>query len=268
MKNKKRIEALEEQVRILISKEPTVSKTESELTELPEKWCIKSAEVELLNYVNKNGVNAGTYTTDELSMNYAHFPPYHRGTTHVEILQGYTKITFDQFKKWVLKEDEKKEARKDTNNAIEEAIEKPSIREVQVKISSQEEANECAEIAKSCGAKIGSKFSMLFNGMCQYFFVNSSQECGVYAFNIYKTEISIQEYRERFGKPKEIDWSKAGQLVEDSIGTVWLTSGTQNEKTFKGVVIHFEKEKYTGQIREVSKKGVKLRTEPIILKNE
>lgn len=51
---------------------------------------------------------------------------------------------------------------------------------------------------------------MSFNRMCQYFFVNSGQECGVYASDRNKTKISIQEYRERFGKPKEIDWSKAG----------------------------------------------------------
>ena len=93
MKNKKRIEALEEQVRILMKCSGNVSKTESE-----------DKKKEALN-----------------------------------------------------------QARKDTNNAIEEAIkniEKTSIREVQVKISSQEEANECAEIAKACGEKIGSEFSI------------------------------------------------------------------------------------------------------------
>lgn len=70
---------------------------------LPEKWCIKSGENLVLDYCNENGINS--YSKSELQANYAHFPSYDNCTTCSYILKGYTEITFEQFKKYVLKDE-------------------------------------------------------------------------------------------------------------------------------------------------------------------
>lgn len=157
--------------------------------------------------------------------------------------------------------------------------EKPlSIREVQVKVNSQEEANECAEIAKDCGYSI-SKIMSSASSRNDYFSYNFSKGIegfGFYGFDPLQTEISIQEFRERFGKHKdvvkrdtpEIDWSKAGQLVESTSGKcIVVTDGENNDISFSGINITdglFEKGKYSNTWY---KKSFKLCTEPITLSN-
>jgi hypothetical protein len=77
------------------------AKTE-ELTSLPEKWVVRNPwneETEkLYAYANVHGAippySNGTWF---------HFPSHEGCTTRGEIAPGYTEITFDQFKKWVLK---------------------------------------------------------------------------------------------------------------------------------------------------------------------
>jgi hypothetical protein len=74
-----------------------------ELTSLPEKWVVGNPNNEesekLYDYANVHGVmppySIGTWF---------HFPSHEGCTTRGEIAPGYTEITFDQFKKWVLKE--------------------------------------------------------------------------------------------------------------------------------------------------------------------
>lgn len=68
----------------------------------------------------------------------------------------------------------------------------------------------------------------------------------------------------------EIDFSKAGLIVENEHGYTWITTGEHNEDVFSGIMVDYLK---SNNIRRyfaenVSKQVVKLRTEPITLKNE
>ena len=62
-----------------------------------------SGENLVLDYCNKNGVSS--YSKSELQANYAHFPSYNDCTTCSFIFKDYTEITFEQFKKYVLKDE-------------------------------------------------------------------------------------------------------------------------------------------------------------------
>lgn len=78
-----------------------VDKLPVELTELPEKWCIRGYE-EVAKYSNKYG-ECLPYA--ENTYQFHHYPCYEPGcTTSSEIKEGYVEITLEQFKKWVLKE--------------------------------------------------------------------------------------------------------------------------------------------------------------------
>lgn len=70
---------------------------------LPEKWCIKRNRQEINDWLNKNKQSNTTYST--IDSNFVHYPTYD-GVNHLllYIQNGYTEITFDQFKKYVLKE--------------------------------------------------------------------------------------------------------------------------------------------------------------------
>jgi len=222
----KRLDKIEK----VISDNTVVSKMESteslkfdlptkELEEIPENWCVKDNK-EVTEWVCKQNPNWGReisdmyfhYHKDKLSLRYGY---------QEEILQHYTEITFDQFKKWVLKEEEKP----------------LSIREVQVKVSSQEEANECAEIAKACGKEISEDAFKIYNHANYFRREIGENGFGVFSFSKEFKEISIQEFRERFGKT-EIDFSKAGQLVVDHGNrTFILTDGTHCGDSFSGVIV-------------------------------
>jgi len=271
-----------------LNTEVTVSKMESvevnniknELTELPEKWCVKAnnekeansiyewfkkhkqtpwglGPVEILNYSKKGficfpavGVIGGSHKI---------FYQFEKS--------DYTEITFDEFKKWVLKEDE--------NNTIGVSYTTLSIREVQVKVTSQEEVNECAEIAKACGEKIG---DITRTDFFSYFRKDAvSNQFKSLDKSLYLKKISIQEYRERFGKSDisktettEIDWSKAGQLVCCEIPkTLLMTTGFQKPETFEAILLQNSDKFNAGMVNDHWRKECfKLCTEPITLKNE
>jgi len=93
---------------IYLFNEPTVITLEQwneAVNGFPEKWCIKSSEEEVRQYVNKHG-ECPPYTEKELYTSYAHFPSFSENcTTSGEIKDGYTEITFEQFKKYVLKQE-------------------------------------------------------------------------------------------------------------------------------------------------------------------
>jgi len=71
---------------------------------LPEKWAIKQNKEEINNYFNKLQ-NKHFYESIDDNQ-YFHNPPY---AAHYRlnrsILESYTEITFEQFKKYVLNED-------------------------------------------------------------------------------------------------------------------------------------------------------------------
>jgi len=85
----------------------------TELTSLPPKWCIKRNKENYLiinNWFISNG-----YGTPSANWDYIHING-HNYDSPVFVPTGYTEITFDQFKKWVLgnprKEDLLAEAKK------------------------------------------------------------------------------------------------------------------------------------------------------------
>ncbi|GAB3013642.1 hypothetical protein GCM10027051_16160 [Niabella terrae] len=74
---------------------------------LPEKWCVKMDKQEVVNYCNKYGKKP-PYLIDSICL--AHFPSWNgEFTTSRRIKPGYTKITFEQFKKYVLMEKQNKD---------------------------------------------------------------------------------------------------------------------------------------------------------------
>ena len=77
---------------------------------LPEKWCIKMEKQEVVDYFNKYGKIPPYFKNKEF---YAHSPGFQMdnslGTTSDHIKSGYTEITFEQFKKHVLKNEDKME---------------------------------------------------------------------------------------------------------------------------------------------------------------
>jgi len=242
----------------------TVSKMESvealkfdlptkELEELPEKWCV------VLTEENRDTLTVwlGFSKIESPNGSYVGFDK------HVISLIAepwYTEITFDQFKKWVLKEEGKP----------------LSIREVQVKVSNQEEANECAEIARACGEHIWDYVtSIKYSKDSEYFLKNNVDDDFLLGDkDASLKEISLQEFRERFGKKQEteIDWSKAGQLVENEFGAVRITNGKYSKYNFFGTLL--TSKAITDNVGKIvnsggyPKKEWKLCTEPITLKND
>ena len=240
-----------------------VSVVENELTELPENWFIiikKENQETIKNWFDNIG---NCYT---IGAKYGILDG--KKESILSGVFGGKEITFDQFKKWVLKDNEKATA-KERNL---------SIREVQVKVTSQEEANECAEIAKACGENIWKykkAIDFSWNGNRYFRINNSDADFGLFCFWDNLKEISIQEYRERFGKSKEIDWSKPGQLVTNDYGCVWRITGSHTTVEFEGVCVRLPEKMAPGdntkifkEYSDVEKYGFRLCTEPITLKNE
>jgi len=274
-----------------LSANTTVSKMESveplkfdlptkELEELPKKWCVKADE----NNINEIGkfFNRGIdeiYNNIRFVNKYFHSHNLFNGIHILDIIgsgwnfanahitETYTEITFNQFKKWVLKEDD---FEKDTDVLLKDEQKPLSIREVQVKVSNQEEANECAEIAKACGEKV--LFDSMYKEKLAFFYIESDY------FNLYlnksktKKLISLQEFRERFGKKQEteIEWSKAGQLLENDSYIVAIEKDLDNNNLFLGIILKFKIPSGYRLFSSVkfSKNNFKLCAEPITLKNE
>lgn len=86
-----------EEFRRLVSKvEPFV---------LPEKWCIKSGDRAVVDYCNMYG-SIPKYTKSQCAQYYCHFPAWNRCTTVNHIVKGYTEISLEQFKEYVMKKEE------------------------------------------------------------------------------------------------------------------------------------------------------------------
>lgn len=264
-----RIERLEEKI------VPT-SIVKNELTKLPLDWCIK---VTVDNY----HMVAKWSQIEEMHYNIYVF---HDKTWTANIILKTQEISDEQFKKWVLKTPEI------------EMIEPLSIREVQVKVESKEEAKECAEIVKACGEEIlGTEDALEISKEYAYFRyeVGLVAAFAVFVLNESQKEISIQEYRERFGKPNkleipkyitqeealefgkkaetiEIDWSKAGQYV-GSKNEIFITQKHQRNcnAVFTGVCVKklnedgFEVGDFSDDLIKIA---FKLCAEPITLENE
>ena len=110
-----------------------------------------------------------------------------------------------------------------------------------------------------------------------YFRLNSATgNFSVLDWHFETAEISLQEFRERFGKPKEIDWSKAGQLVceKDDELLVLFTNGHHEKDTFQATILIPRKiepgiKDYKGEHwLRWAKESFNLCTVPVSLKNE
>jgi hypothetical protein len=74
------------------------------LTQLPKKWCIEANEsnwMQIRDFIYSKGYPSWR----SYSPYYIHFPfSIYGGSAYSNIQFGYTQITFDQFKEWVLNE--------------------------------------------------------------------------------------------------------------------------------------------------------------------
>ena len=71
---------------------------------LPEKWCIVKNKKEICDWFNKSEGRTSTFSLSSRNDCYIHFPPVNKLNIHNNIQDGYTEITFEQFKQYVLKE--------------------------------------------------------------------------------------------------------------------------------------------------------------------
>ena len=76
------------------------------MKQLPEKWVVNTTnhQKELVSWLNKNnqlGINS--YSS---LLKYLHFPACGESHHYSSIAKGYTEITFEQFKEYVLKKKE------------------------------------------------------------------------------------------------------------------------------------------------------------------
>ncbi|MFW6272296.1 MAG: hypothetical protein ACOC2U_00765 [bacterium] len=73
--------------------------------ELPKKWCIRMDKQEVVDWCNVHGVRDNYFVNKHW---FAHFPPFGdddlKGTTSLTIEPGYKEITYEQFKKFCMKE--------------------------------------------------------------------------------------------------------------------------------------------------------------------
>lgn len=230
-----------------------ITEQPKELTELPEDWHIVITEENRLSvkkwFKSENCYSLGAF--------YGIKNGEKTSKRFKEDIFGL-EITFDQFKKWVSKEDDLT------------PVKIPNIREVQVKVSTQEEAEECARIAVECGESVNKELD--FKEQFKYFRLRISRECfGFFGKSIDAEiqEITFQQFKEYYSKPKEVDWSKAGQLVENNDGLIVFTNGIHYEKCFTGIVL--KGNKYWGKNTNKSnwsKDCFKLCTQPITISNE
>lgn len=72
---------------------------------LPEKWCIIKDESEICTWFNKQSFATSNYTLNSCNNQYLHNKDVNSKCLYKSIQDGYTEITFEQFKKYVLKED-------------------------------------------------------------------------------------------------------------------------------------------------------------------
>lgn len=76
------------------------------LDKLPELWVINRKGLkDVIEWCNKNRQNTSTMNYSEMGNGwYFHYPIKHKSYAHVHdyIEKGYTEITYEQFKMWVL----------------------------------------------------------------------------------------------------------------------------------------------------------------------
>lgn len=246
---------------------------EEVLTELPEKWCVKMHDQSVVDYCNINGVYAGSYNINPY--NYAHFPACDGEITEgSRKYEGYTEITTEQFKKWVLGEenelrdiwyihpktkallfvpnnmkcygfDENREWIEIDRTGLSFSIWKPA--------TEQEVSDALIAEAKRRGFKAG-----YASGWYEYFI-----QKGYFFYKNIENKLYVNQNADAWNiifhngvwaplKETEIDWSKPGQLVKGK-DVIILTSGhgtTEAYDSFSGIVVNsveiYKKGHYSG----------------------
>lgn len=223
---------------------------------LPEKWCVA---------VTKQNVDVLSEWRGNSALKTGRIYGYvHENYTWADIvMKGYTEITYDQFQKHVLKEDDL--------TPVERALEnKPnSIRDFQVDVSkcSENEFNELLNILEYNGEETSGSMSRDKLNKCLQFNHDDNPYWGVYREYDLK-KITPQQFKEMFGK-KEIDWSKAGQLVVNDNGNVFIVLNDVDKFSFKGRALIINGKINTQyQDDEFDKSAFQLCNEPITLQND
>lgn len=253
--------------------EPKLSVEEQPFV-LPEKWCVRTDKQEVVDYCDKNGAIPPYKVDSDL---YAHFPAFSERsfTTAGEIQKGYTEITFEQFKQHILKEDDLTTIMLESPKPVEsDTFKNLKLEDIQVNVEdcSEEEIKDLADIFVANGFKLW-KYSFALGVNNGKKFLSSLNSLGKYGVFVSqgKTTLTPSQFREMFGK-KEIDWSKAGQLVENKDGYKWITTGNHEDvNCFEAVLIGKPESDTTQSIGRIStacrKKAFTLCTEPITLNN-
>ena len=240
--------------------EEEINKAENKLENLekefvlPEKWCInKLANPEIIGeWFNKNSDvpvehrSLVDYCTDLNNLPYLHYPKcFSASCLSKEVQKGYTEITFEQFKKYVMKEEDKveEEPKEDTKSI-------PKYWYIENKY--QEVRDYLADAYNEPFIKnwidciyIGFDGSNNHSG-CQGF------GCGMLAENN-AIKITIEQFREYFlNKPKEVkqdnySWwyeLEAGDVIESLITLKSCRSRGEQftviERTATGAVYYAE----------------------------
>lgn len=282
-----------------------------EVEKLPEKWCVKAnneEEAELLaEWVKNNKQTGSTYKKYELQSNYFHYPNHGGIHTASGIIKGYTEISFETFKRLVLKEDEKPvelevgkwyNCKDDAWTCLwcpthieerfivgygfrnQEWVNETNLYDGKHNVEWAKEnltpaTDEEVKIALIAEAeRRGFKEGVKVN----FYGVRSEVIRGYFKYlpNWLPNEAALIFGNDVIFRPKkgwaeiisepEIDFSKAGQLVERG-GFVAVTSGLHTEKTFTGCLIPAKYKNIDYSQRYFTKEGFILCTEPVTLSN-
>lgn len=256
---------------------------------LPEKWCVKIDDTthEVLN----------VWAGEELKVlqPWGYFRNDKTWTDTVDC--GYQLITFETFKKYVLKEEVKEAVELETgkwytlredSNVIAcyrgehsayglkgNGIWSTDIKMSQIESWEPATESEVFEALKAEAEKRGFKKGVIVknhqgeNELVD-FDIRFMKEYhnGIYVFNGDRTGVWLMMngiWATIIPQP-EIDFSKAGQLVKNSTGDILLTTGEQSHSNFEAIVIKHHLSK-NPKIK-AAKSCFTLCTEPVTLKNE
>lgn len=271
-----------------------------EVTEgLPEKWCVKgNGHEEITEWFNVNG-SIPPYNTETDKTYYFHYPSFDGITTASGIQHGYTEITFETFKKYVLKEEVKEAVELEVGKWYKDDVRKllfcfsgeydddgdptgygfvfqrwnnnkdgwkgvkTPATETEVFEALKAEACKQYKVGKTVFDN-WSNCKITLNDLTRFDYSNGN--LFVLNLNNSKTHLlgSNGQWATIIPQP-EIDFSKAGQLVKNSVGDILLTTGEQSHSNFEAIVIKHHLSKKP-KIR-AAKSCFTLCTEPVTLQN-
>lgn len=87
---------------------------------LPEKWCIKKDKIEIVDWFNNQQYRSSYFSLDSRNNHFIHYydSPAKRAWLNDSVYDGFTEITFDQFKEHVLNQKNMKVTTEDSKKII------------------------------------------------------------------------------------------------------------------------------------------------------